>query len=261
MRIITGCSRSGTSFVSQAIHHLGGDFGEPDELIESDRWNQRGYFENRTVNTLNHRLLFGRWSNPRLWVDIMWPRNPWIHARKLATIAQGPLISAPPLIRRRGRKLRDEMAQLGRSLEGKVVKDPRFSYLMEPWTATGTAHSVLFVLRHPWEAAMSMSRQTKIPLKLTYLAWVDAIKKFWDTPPGVPIHIVDYNAFFDPEKCGTEMGVLSEFLGHQPRPELAAEVLDQVLDKKLRTREATAVKLPKRIERLYESLLERKQSP
>ncbi|MFT5110423.1 MAG: hypothetical protein ACI9UA_006077 [Pseudoalteromonas tetraodonis] len=259
MRIITGCSRSGTSFVSQAIQRLGGDFGERDELIEGDRWNKKGYFENRAINTVNHRLLFGRWSNPKLWVDIMWPkRKPLIHLRKLATIAQGPLLSHPALIRRRGRALRGEMETLGHSLEGKVVKDPRFSYLMEPWEATGSVHSVLYVVRNPREAAMSMSRQTRLPLRLTYLGWVDAIRKFWDHPPVVPVHIVDYNAFFDREKRHGEMRTLMEFLDRKYDGALADQVLDEVLDEKLRTQKGVEQPLPRKVAAVYHGLLARR---
>ena len=260
MRIITGCSRSGTSFVSQAIHRLGGDFGSPEELIEGDRWNHKGYFENREINTLNHRLLFGPWSNPRLWVDVMWPRNPWIHLRKLSTIALGPLLSQPALIRKRGIKLGEQIAALGRSMEGKIVKDPRFSYLMEPWEASGTVRSVLYVVRNPREAASSMSRQTKLPLRLTYLGWVDAIEKFWDSPPDVPVHIVDYNAFFDEETCEGEMRTLAAFLGREHDPELAAKILGEVLDRKMRTQKNREADLPRRVAAVYESLLARKQA-
>ena len=260
MRIITGCSRSGTSFISQAVHHLGGDFGAPEDLIDADRWNEKGYFENRAVNTLNHKLLFGPWSNPRLWIDIMWPRNPWIHIRKLATIAQGPVLSRPSLIRQRGRKLMGELTSLGKSLEGKVAKDPRFSYLMEPWVESGTVHSVLYVLRHPTEAARSMSKQTKLPLKLTYMGWLDAIEKFWNEPPGVPVHIVDYNAFFDPEKREREMRTLSEFLGGDHSQASLDEIVDKVLDKRLRTQDRSSEDLPKKIRDAYNSVLERKPS-
>jgi len=258
MRIITGCSRSGTSFICQAIAHLGGDFGSDEELIDADEWNKKGYFENRAVNTLNHRLLFGPWSNPRLWVDIMWPKNPLIHLRKLATIAQGPILSHPALIRRRGRKLHEEMTTLGESLQGKVVKDPRFSYLMQPWEATGTVESILYVIRHPWESASSMSRQTKLPLPLTYLGWKDAVEKFWKRTPGVPIHIVDYNAFFDEERRDREVRTLTEFLGIDFTVELAAETLEKTLDKSLRTREVSQVKLPSKIEDLYRATLDRR---
>ena len=193
-----------------------------------------------------------------MWVDIMWPRNPWIHVRKLATIAQGPILSHPALIRRRGRKLREEITKLGKSLDGKIAKDPRFSYLMQPWEASGTVHSVLYVVRHPREAAMSMSRQTKLPLKLTYLGWIDAIEKFWKTPPGVPVHVVDFNAFFDPETCEREMRTLAAFLGRKHDPAYTEEILEKVLDKKMRTQKGETVRLPKKVAAVYESVLERK---
>ena len=57
MRIITCCSRSGSSFVCQLLHELGANFGEPDKLVKPDEWNKKGYFENRSINKINHELL------------------------------------------------------------------------------------------------------------------------------------------------------------------------------------------------------------
>ena len=54
MRIITCCSRSGSSFVCQLLHELGANFGEPDKLVKPDEWNKKGYFENRSINKINH---------------------------------------------------------------------------------------------------------------------------------------------------------------------------------------------------------------
>ena len=48
MRIITCCSRSGSSFVCQLLHELGANFGEPDKLVKPDEWNKKGYFEDRS---------------------------------------------------------------------------------------------------------------------------------------------------------------------------------------------------------------------
>jgi len=257
MRIITGCSRSGTSFVAQAIRHLGGDFGSSDALIDGDRWNERGYFENRDVNTLNHRLLFGRWSNPKLWVDIMWPNNVWIHIKKLTTIALAPALCRPFLIQRRGRKLRQQIISLAEALDGRFVKDPRFSYLMQPWTAAVDLHSVVYVVRNPWEVARSMSRQTKLPLWAAYLGWLDAVEKFWRSPPDVPIHVVDYNAFFDPARRESELLALAGFTNHNCGPQLTEQVFDSTFDDKLRTSVAQAVRLPKRVDMQYRLLLEK----
>ena len=50
MRIVTGCSRSGTSFVSQLLHELGGDFGDAEGLIDGDEWNAAVVFGNAVAD-------------------------------------------------------------------------------------------------------------------------------------------------------------------------------------------------------------------
>ncbi len=261
MRIITGCSRSGTSFLCQFLARLGADFGPSSELVAADEWNRRGYFENRGVNTLNHRLLFGGWSRPELWVDVMWPRAPWVRARKLATLAAAPLLTGARQIRARGDAAAADIGAHARANRGRCVKDPRFCYLMEPWLRHGEIESVLFALRHPWESAGSMSRQTGLPLALTYRGWLDSVRRFWEPlPDGVPVHIVDYNAFFDP---GTQTGAaapLFEFLGRPFDPTEAQTAVEASLDSKLRTKRAPEVRLPRAVAEWYESLLQKAAS-
>jgi hypothetical protein len=259
MRIITGCYRSGTSFVAQAVHHLGGDFGDQAALIAGDRWNRRGYFENRDVNILNHRLMFGDWSDPELWVDVMWPDNAWIRFRKIATILCGPLYCQPSQIERRGRKLQNEIIALADSLQGKVVKDPRFSYVMQPWTAARVS-AVLYVFRHPWEAARSMSRQTTLPLSAAYYGWRDAVQKFWRAPPRVPIYVVDYNAFFDPNHRVAALQTLAAFVGCECDETRAGRTLGEILDRKLRSSVAESPNLSAKIDRCYRFLLDQKDA-
>ena len=104
MKIVTCCSRSGSSFICQLLHEIGADFGDEKNLVNPDKWNKKGYFENRSVNTLNHELLFGPWSSSKLWVDTMWPRNPITRIRKLSTLALAPIISRKSFISRRSQK-------------------------------------------------------------------------------------------------------------------------------------------------------------
>lgn len=257
MQIITGCSRSGTSFVCQLLAELGADFGPNYELIAADEWNSRGYFENRVIGTVNHQLLFGRSSNPRIWTDIMWPNDSGIRIRKLSTLALSPLLTRDRAISKRGVKQAAQIAALSQAYRNKVVKDPRFCFLMTPWCQHGEIDSVLFVVRHPWEAASSMSKQTKLPLKLTYAGWTDSIRRFWEKPPSVPVTTVDFNALISPETSIQATSPLFEFLNTEFNPTVAQAAIAAHLDPKLRNFKASNHRLPRKIAARYEELKKR----
>ena len=55
--IVLGVFRSGTSLVSQLLHHLGVDFGMDKRVIRGTRDNPGGTFEHRQINKINGRLL------------------------------------------------------------------------------------------------------------------------------------------------------------------------------------------------------------
>ncbi len=255
MRIVTCCSRSGSSFICQLLHRLGADFGSDKELVRADEWNSKGYFENKSVNKLNHELLFGPWSSPNIWIESMWPKNPLIRLRKISSLALAPLVSRKSLIQKRSRKKSDQIISISKELNNKIVKDPRFCYLMDPWQTHGSIDSVLFVLRHPWESASSMTRQTGLPLPLTYAGWKDSILNFWNIKHKYPVHIVDYNSLFQKDIPSNAMEPLFQFLDIKFDSEKANEALHSTLDKKMRRYQGTEKQLPKSIKTLYQDLL------
>ncbi|MDG1853979.1 MAG: hypothetical protein P8I97_07455 [Verrucomicrobiales bacterium] len=255
MRIVTCCSRSGSSFICQLLHCLGADFGSDKELVRADEWNSKGYFENKSVNKLNHELLFGPWSSPNIWIESMWPKNPLIRLRKISSLALAPLVSRKSLIQKRSRKKSDHIISISKELNNKIVKDPRFCYLMDPWQTHGSIDSVLFVLRHPWESASSMTRQTGLPLPLTYAGWKDSILNFWNIKHKYPVHIVDYNSLFQKGIASNAMEPLFQFLDIKFDSRKANEALSSTLDKKMRRYQGTEKQLPKSIKTLYEGLL------
>ncbi len=257
MRIVTCCSRSGSSFICQLLHELGGDFGSHEELVKADKWNSKGYFENKSANKLNHELLFGPWSSSKIWIESMWPKNPLIRLRKISSLALAPLVSKKSLIQKRADKKSDQIISLSKELNNRIVKDPRFCYLMDPWQIHGDIGSVLFVLRHPWESASSMTRQTGLPLPLTYAGWKDSILNFWNTKHKYPVHIVDYNSLFQKDIPSKAIEPLFKFLDIQFDRKKADEALSSTIDKKMRRYQGTEKKLPKKIKKMYDGLLDR----
>tara|TARA_B100001559_G_C16353484_1_gene553832 strand:- start:522 stop:920 length:399 start_codon:yes stop_codon:yes gene_type:complete len=128
---------------------------------------------------------------------------------------------------------------------------------MDPWQIHGDIGSVLFVLRHPWESASSMTRQTGLPLPLTYAGWKDSILNFWNTKHEYPVHIVDYNSLFQKDIASKAMEPLFKFLDIQFDREKADKVLSSTIDKKMRRYQGTEKKLPKKIKKMYDGLLDR----
>ena len=187
----------------------------------------------------------------------MWPKNPLIRLRKISSLALAPLVSKKSLIQKRSRKKADQIISISKELNNKIVKDPRFCYLMDSWQIHGSIDSVLFVLRHPWESASSMTRQTGLPLPLTYAGWKDSILNFWNIEHKYPVHIVDYNSLFQKDIPSKAMEPLFQFLDIKFDLEKANDALSSTIDKKMRGYQGAEKKLPKSIKKLYEDLLNR----
>ena len=216
MRIITGCPRSGTSFVCQIALTLGANFGNESELISGNQWNQNGYFENKKINEINHRLLFGRWSNPNIWIDKIWEDNFSSYYRKIASMLLAPVVCRESNIAARSQKFHDEIQTHADQSIGITIKDPRFCYVLPAWIPTGQVESILFVMRHPWEIANSLSRQTGLPKWLTYRAYNDAIDRFLNFANDIDFTIVNFNAF-QGDHADQEIKLMTKFLGTGPR--------------------------------------------
>jgi hypothetical protein len=102
-----------------------------------------------------------------------------------------------------------------------------------------------------------MTRQTKLPLPLTYAGWKDSILNFWNIEHKHPVHIVDYNSLFQKDIPSKAMEPLFQFLDIKFDREKANEALHSTIDKKMRCYQGTGKKLPKSIKKLYEALLNR----
>jgi hypothetical protein len=189
----------------------------------------------------------------------MWPKDRRIKLRKLANLVFAPVATRVGTIEKRTKDNATHIRDLSHDLSGMIVKDPRFSFVLKGWEEYGEVEGVLYCVRHPWEVAHSISRQTGLPIVLTYLAWRDAVTRFWENPPKEPVYIVEYNNFFKPDLMEAEMKTLFAFLGRDFSSGDAADVLDSVLDKNMYSSVAKNKKMPTYINRLYEDVLARKQ--
>jgi hypothetical protein len=152
--IVSGMHRSGTSAITRVVSLLGPAL--PNQLIEGDHRNERGFWEGRAVVDMNKRVLarFGSWGNG------------W------ESIDPEQLLGLTRVVERTRRLIRDEFA--GADLI--VLKDPRICRLLPLWTRAlekeGFRCVHVLALRHPGAVADSLARRDGLSPKATMLAWL-----------------------------------------------------------------------------------------
>tara|TARA_B100001059_G_scaffold236807_1_gene290687 strand:- start:13132 stop:13860 length:729 start_codon:yes stop_codon:yes gene_type:complete len=146
MHIIAGMHRSGTSMVAGIIYKLGGDFGNKNDLILADKWNPKGYFENKDVVKINNELIFGKIGK----FSYLYP----------------PQIKS---ITRRVRQINRKVETIESKFNDKFVKDNRFCLTLPCWPNNAT--SLIIVLRNPISIALSLKKRNKIPFILALKIW------------------------------------------------------------------------------------------
>lgn len=152
--LVSGMHRSGTSAITRLVSLLGPVL--PNQLIEGDRRNERGFWEGRAVVDLNARVLdrFGAWGNGWESIDAQ------------------ELLSLTRVVERTRRLIREEFA----GADIIVVKDPRICRLLPLWTraleAEGFRCAHILALRHPGAVAHSLTRRDGLSPKATMLSWL-----------------------------------------------------------------------------------------
>jgi len=101
-----------------------------------------------------------------------------------------------------------------------------------------------------------MSKQTGLPLALTYLGWKDSILSFFENDHEFPIKIVSYDSFFEEDKNLESMKILFDFLEIDFDKHKAKETLNRSIDPKMRNYSAREKALPKSINQLYQKILD-----
>jgi hypothetical protein len=241
MIIVSGMHRSGTSALAELLGAFGLDLGPPEGLYGGDRWNERGYFEQRDVLDANSEIICGlprtrgslaRWASQLLYLR-MPPR------RVLAARARRRT--------RRLHELRDKYA-------GRLVKDPRFCLTLADWVEHGAVEKLVVCVRHPAEVADSLWRRQRLPTPLALRFWNYHIEALLEASASLRAAFVRYEDLL----CGEPRALaqLDSFfaLGLAPAEREARRA--RVLRESLRhSRRARA--LPPRTHRLYAELCAR----
>ena len=150
--IVIGMHRTGTSAIAELLQGYGFHFGQ--DLIESNDWNPRGYFESDAVIRLNDALLTSGGAH--------WHRM--FHDRP----------ATESLIKRARPEFQDVLSQVFGEAPRIAIKDPRLCRLLPIWQAllqeAGYRIGYLVVVRDPLACADSLARRDGFePLKSLWL--------------------------------------------------------------------------------------------
>ena len=242
--------------VSNLAYELGMSFGDRQLLQGADQWNARGYFENSEIIALNDRLLLGSWVPSERFLSTSSDRRSALLRGTMALARANylGLMCSSRGVSRRVLKNQLVIENLSDKYDDVVVKDPRFSLLIGPWSHTGNVEKILYCFRHPHEVAQSLRKRSSVPTWLSYRLWHFHVREFLRQARGIPTVIVNYNGFFEPSSMYDEMERVFGFVGADYDRAVAHRVLQQVVDGDLRNNSYSGGSVPDRVLRAYETV-------
>jgi len=254
MDIVTGMHRSGTSFLAQALHRLGGDFGPSDLLFKADRWNQNGYFENTEIVDINNRMILGDKARIDYWINA--PESGL--ARALNSFASRKwkyfLFPGTPSVNARAANYDTAIRALHETYATCFVKDPRFCLTLPSWTARGPVNRLVFSYRNPAAVAGSLRQREGLPMWFGYRYWLYHVRGFLlQAPPEADILLVDFDAFFNEQTQAEAFQRLARYMG-VPQTDPRYVEMVQAFDLRLRTQTLSVEGAPQMVRAAYDGL-------
>lgn len=200
MYIISGMHRSGTSLVARLFYEAGADLGDPEHLLPADRWNSDGYFEQRCFYTLNGKLVHGPWG-------------------KFAYFC----LPSTQILIKRAKKHIQQIQNLARQYQGKIVKDPRFCLTFPAWQSCGVPiEKMLVCIRNPLQVANSIKKRNFIPIRLALNLWYIHNSRLLQHAKGMSLWFVSYHNILNENTFSQEMSAAYRFFGYAiPEKQLA----------------------------------------
>jgi hypothetical protein len=172
--LVIGMHRSGTSALAGALDAMGFEAGPSDDLMEGDEGNPQGYFELRSIASLNDEMLAhyrGRWDSPPLLAP------GWEHDDAATQFAA---------------RARDALTALYSS-KTYVLKDPRISLLLPLWRqVTDATTCAIVMVREPLEVAASLTRRNGLPTNSGLALWAAYNRALLVDLEGMAVHICSY---------------------------------------------------------------------
>ena len=218
--LLIGMHRSGTSLLGSLLPALG--LPLPGPLISGDRHNPDGYFERLDITTLQEDLLIalGRW----------WPSE------------AGALPLPPGWLDHPATQLCAARLETLLRLEQQrqagpwAIKDPRSSLLLPLWRLVASRLQLplqlVLSVRSPEEVVISLLRRDQEATGMT--AW-RAQQLWWRhnrqaviDSVGLPLHVVHYDRWFNPQAGARQLADLAAFCGLAPTEQQLEEALSRV---------------------------------
>jgi hypothetical protein len=192
--------RSGTSALAGALDAMGFEAGPSGDLMEGDEGNPQGYFELRSIASLNDEILAhyrGRWDSPPLFAP------GWEHDEAARAFVA---------------RAREALTEVYAS-DAYVLKDPRISLLLPLWRQVTDARTcAIVIVREPLEVAASLTRRNDLPTNSGLALWAAYNRSMLADLGGMAVHVCSYTDLVnDPAAVLTEVldslrawGVVSE---------------------------------------------------
>lgn len=210
--MVLGMHRSGTSALSGLISDSGVSFGS--KLLKGNKFNEKGYFEDKTFFTLNKKMLFN--------AGYSWDSLEELNFARFKNIKQAIYRS----------KLRKEIKRLANDGDVVGIKDPRNSILLPIWKKilNNKKYDVYYIItaRHPAEVALSHKKRDGFSINKGLKLWLNynqAIIKYSADEKCFYTSFVD--AINSPNDLIKNLG---SFINH----ELKLDKADNFVDKKLK---------------------------
>ncbi len=152
--LILGMHRSGTSALTGTLAKLGIYIG--DDLMASNEYNPKGYFENNILYEINEKLLAECSSN---WDDVFYKPN------KLELLLDSPILQ----------ELKTAIVDQFASSELFAIKDPRLAYLFPLYEQILESLEIdiriIIPYRNPIEVAQSLKKRDGMSIERSMLLW------------------------------------------------------------------------------------------
>jgi hypothetical protein len=237
MRIITGMHRSGTSLVARLFYEAGADMGDRQTMLQGDKWNSDGYFEQPEILDINRALIHG-----------MWGRLAYFRLPKDETI------------RKRAKGMSSVISDIAAQYSARVVKEVRFCLTLPVWLENGARiHKALVCLRDPIEVAQSLKRRNRITMQLGYSLWRQHNERLLASLGDIPTQFVYYRNLTDPELADRELDSMLRFFEIDLDAEATSQLRQRCVRVRIGSADSTSGSSPA-VQRLWQELLERHQA-
>ncbi|HMQ08536.1 MAG TPA: sulfotransferase [Saprospiraceae bacterium] len=175
---VLGMHRSGTSMVTRLINMMGVYVGEDPILVQSNKFNLKGYWERNDVISINKDLLN---SNGFDWNILS--------GFKLENLIQNTVT-----------RFENEAKALIKYLDKNkswIIKDPRCSIIYPLWSKLLKDPYTIIIYRNPFEVAMSLHLRDNMDVHYGLLLWGFYYLNIFQNTNSTPRYFVDYQEFLD----------------------------------------------------------------